>query len=81
MLLYSFFHFICRDTSLPYEGLLVCLLVFINFALVVSDNKLRHVEIPHRVRILLEQLEGIMHNLRYLSEESNKKYTTFLIKR
>lgn len=49
----------CRYPTLPYEGLTVCCLVVVNFILVVSDNKLRHKEIPHRVRILLDQLEGI----------------------
>ncbi|XP_076235188.1 transmembrane protein 94-like protein l(2)k05819 isoform X2 [Calliopsis andreniformis] len=43
--------------TLPYEGLTVCCLVILNFILVVSDNKLRHEEIPYRVRILLDQLE------------------------
>ncbi|XP_053996554.1 transmembrane protein 94 isoform X3 [Hylaeus anthracinus] len=46
-----------RYHTLPYEGLSVCCLVVLNFALVVSDNKLRHEEIPHRVRILVDQLE------------------------
>nr|XP_012144918.1 PREDICTED: uncharacterized protein KIAA0195 isoform X3 [Megachile rotundata] len=52
--------FTTNDTwypTLPYEGLTVCFLVVINFILVVSDNKLRHKEIPYRVRILLDQLE------------------------
>ncbi|XP_029032729.1 transmembrane protein 94 isoform X6 [Osmia bicornis bicornis] len=52
--------FTINDTwypTLPYEGLTVCCLVVVNFILVVSDNKLRHHEIPHRVRILLDQLE------------------------
>ncbi|CAK9834103.1 Transmembrane protein 94 [Anthophora retusa] len=43
--------------TLPYEGLTVCCLIVLNFILVVSDNKLRHEEIPYRVRILLDQLE------------------------
>ncbi|CAK9816936.1 Transmembrane protein 94 [Anthophora quadrimaculata] len=43
--------------TLPYEGLTVCCLIALNFILVVSDNKLRHEEIPYRVRILLDQLE------------------------
>lgn len=37
--------------------IIFCLVVF-NFILVASDNKLRHREIPHRVRILIEQLDG-----------------------
>ncbi|XP_043281137.1 transmembrane protein 94 isoform X2 [Venturia canescens] len=45
-------------SALPYEGLIVCCLVVFNFALVVSDNILRHNEIPHRVRNLLKKLEG-----------------------
>lgn len=48
-----------RYPTLPYEGLTVCCLVVLNFILVVSDNKLRHKEIPNRVRILLDQIEGI----------------------
>ncbi|XP_076621551.1 transmembrane protein 94-like protein l(2)k05819 isoform X4 [Colletes latitarsis] len=44
-------------STLPYEGLSVCCLVVLNFILVVSDNKLRHEEIPHRVQILFDQLE------------------------
>ncbi|KAG7210195.1 hypothetical protein KM043_011750 [Ampulex compressa] len=44
-------------SSLPYEGLIVCCLVVFNFVLVVSDNKLRHGEIPQRVHNLLKQLE------------------------
>ncbi|XP_015590634.1 transmembrane protein 94 isoform X3 [Cephus cinctus] len=43
--------------SLPYEGLIVCCLVALNFTLVVLDNKLRHKEIPQRVRVLLKQIE------------------------
>ncbi|XP_076171835.1 transmembrane protein 94-like protein l(2)k05819 isoform X1 [Ptiloglossa arizonensis] len=46
-----------RYLTLPYEGLSVCCLVVLNFILVVLDNKLRHEEIPHRVQILLDQLE------------------------
>lgn len=52
--------FTINDTwypTLPYEGLTVCCLVVLNFILVVSDNKLRHEEIPYRVRVLLDQLE------------------------
>lgn len=52
--------FTINDTwypTLPYEGLTVCCLVMLNFILVVSDNKLRHEEIPYRVRGLLDQLE------------------------
>lgn len=48
-----------RYPTLPYEGLTVCCLVVLNFILVVSDNKLRHEEIPYRVQVLLDQLEGI----------------------
>ncbi|XP_026670236.1 transmembrane protein 94 isoform X6 [Ceratina calcarata] len=44
--------------TLPYEGLTVCCLVMLNFILVVSDNKLRHEEIPYRIRILIDQLEA-----------------------
>ncbi|XP_011308488.1 uncharacterized protein KIAA0195 isoform X3 [Fopius arisanus] len=47
-----------RYSSLPYEGLIVCCLVILNFALVLSDNILRHNEIPHRVEILLKKLEA-----------------------
>ncbi|CAL7933065.1 unnamed protein product [Xylocopa violacea] len=43
--------------TLPYEGLTVCCLIALNFILVVSDNKLRHEEIPYRIRVLLDQLE------------------------
>ncbi|KAK9307442.1 hypothetical protein QLX08_002248 [Tetragonisca angustula] len=52
--------FTINDTwypTLPYEGLTVCCLVVLNFILVISDNKLRHEEIPYRVRVLLDQLE------------------------
>ncbi|XP_076680619.1 transmembrane protein 94-like protein l(2)k05819 isoform X4 [Andrena cerasifolii] len=52
--------FTINDTwypTLPYEGLTVCCLVVLNFILVVSDNKLRHKEIPNRVRIILDQIE------------------------
>ncbi|XP_033214958.1 transmembrane protein 94 isoform X2 [Belonocnema kinseyi] len=45
-------------STLLYEGLIICCLVIFNFILVASDNKLRHKEIPHRVRILLETLEA-----------------------
>ncbi|KAK0084269.1 hypothetical protein PV325_007343 [Microctonus aethiopoides] len=46
-----------RYNSLPYEGLIVCCLVVLNFILVVSDNILRHKEIPHRIQTLLQRLE------------------------
>lgn len=49
----------CRYSTLPYEGLIVCCLVVFNFILVVLDNKLRHNEIPHRVKILLDQLDSM----------------------
>lgn len=52
-----------RHPTLPYEGLTVCCLVVLNFILVVSDNKLRHEEIPYRVRVLLDQLEGTYSNI------------------
>ncbi|XP_014604302.1 PREDICTED: uncharacterized protein KIAA0195 isoform X1 [Polistes canadensis] len=44
-------------STLPYEGLVICCLTIFNFILVVSDNKLRHNEIPSRVYVLLKQLE------------------------
>ncbi|XP_051174017.1 transmembrane protein 94 isoform X2 [Leptopilina boulardi] len=47
-----------RYSTLLYEGLIILCLVVFNFILVASDNKLRHKEIPHRVRILIEQLEA-----------------------
>ncbi|XP_024872113.1 transmembrane protein 94 isoform X2 [Temnothorax curvispinosus] len=43
-------------STLPYEGLTVCCLVVLNFILVILDNKLRHEEIPHRVKRLLDKL-------------------------
>lgn len=52
----------CRYSTLPYEGLIVCCLVILNFTLVISDNKLRHEEIPQRVKILLDQLNGTYLN-------------------
>jgi len=59
----SFINKYCyRYSTLPYEGLIVCCLVVLNFILVVSDNKLRHEEIPHRVKILLDQLNGMYLN-------------------
>nr|XP_031837359.1 transmembrane protein 94 isoform X1 [Nomia melanderi]XP_031837360.1 transmembrane protein 94 isoform X1 [Nomia melanderi]XP_031837361.1 transmembrane protein 94 isoform X1 [Nomia melanderi]XP_031837362.1 transmembrane protein 94 isoform X1 [Nomia melanderi]XP_031837363.1 transmembrane protein 94 isoform X1 [Nomia melanderi] len=54
--------------TLPYEGLTVCCLIVLNFILVVSDNKLRHKEIPHRVRILIDQLEVAKHSCQWVSE-------------
>ncbi|XP_012230402.1 endoplasmic reticulum magnesium-transporting P-type ATPase isoform X2 [Linepithema humile] len=52
--------FVLNETwysTLPYDGLIICCLVVLNFILVVSDNRLRHKEIPHRVKILLDQLD------------------------
>lgn len=49
----------CRYSTLPYEGLIICCLVVLNFILVVSDNKLRHEEIPHKVKTLLKQLDSM----------------------
>ncbi|XP_047352774.1 transmembrane protein 94 isoform X3 [Vespa velutina] len=45
-------------STLPYEGLIICCLTILNFILVVSDNKLRHNEIPSRIYVLLKQLEN-----------------------
>ncbi|XP_057323877.1 transmembrane protein 94 isoform X3 [Microplitis mediator] len=45
-------------SSLPYEGLIVCCLVVLNFILVISDNILRHNEIPHRIKILLTKINA-----------------------
>ncbi|XP_068983961.1 transmembrane protein 94 isoform X1 [Bombus flavifrons] len=63
--------FTTNDTwhpTLPYEGLTVCCLVVLNFILVVSDNKLRHEEIPYRVRVLLDQLEVAKNNSQWNPE-------------
>ncbi|EZA54621.1 transmembrane protein 94 isoform X2 [Ooceraea biroi] len=57
-----------RYSTLPYEGLVVCCLVVFNFILVVSDNKLRHQEIPQRVRILLDQLDVARSTCRWRPE-------------
>ncbi|CAL1678432.1 unnamed protein product [Lasius platythorax] len=55
-------------STLPYEGLIVCCLVVWNFYLVTLDNKLRHEEIPHRVKILLDQLNVARSTCRWKSE-------------
>ncbi|KAL6424026.1 hypothetical protein ACFW04_009732 [Cataglyphis niger] len=55
-------------STLPYEGLIVCCLVVLNFILVMLDNKLRHEEIPHRVKILLDQLNVARSTCRWKSE-------------
>ncbi|KAL0110556.1 hypothetical protein PUN28_013866 [Cardiocondyla obscurior] len=55
-------------STLPYEGLIVCCLVVLNFILVVSDNKLRHEEIPYRVKILLDQLNVARSTCQWRSE-------------
>ncbi|XP_020292489.1 transmembrane protein 94 isoform X2 [Pseudomyrmex gracilis] len=55
-------------STLPYEGLIVCCLVVFNFILVVLDNKLRHNEIPHRVKILLDQLDIARSTCRWRPE-------------
>ncbi|XP_032688054.1 transmembrane protein 94 isoform X2 [Odontomachus brunneus] len=55
-------------STLPYQGLIVCCLVLLNFILVVSDNKLRHEEIPHRVKILLDQLNIARSTCRWRRE-------------
>ncbi|XP_072762979.1 transmembrane protein 94 isoform X2 [Anoplolepis gracilipes] len=57
-----------RYSTLPYEGLIVCCLVVLNFILVMLDNKLRHEEIPHRVKILLEQLNVARSTCRWKSK-------------
>ncbi|XP_050461662.1 transmembrane protein 94 isoform X2 [Cataglyphis hispanica] len=57
-----------RYSTLPYEGLIVCCLVVLNFILVMLDNKLRHEEIPHRVKILLDQLNVARSTCRWKSE-------------
>ncbi|KAK0168024.1 hypothetical protein PV327_001865 [Microctonus hyperodae] len=57
-----------RYTSLPYEGLIVCCLVVLNFILVVSDNILRHKEIPHRIQILLQRLEVARNTCKWRPE-------------
>ncbi|CAG5101385.1 Similar to Tmem94: Transmembrane protein 94 (Mus musculus) [Cotesia congregata] len=43
---------------LPYEALIICCFVILNFVLVISDNILRHNEIPHRVNILLKKINA-----------------------
>lgn len=52
--------FYYRYSTLPYEGLIICCLTILNFILVVSDNKLRHNEIPSRIYVLLKQLESML---------------------
>lgn len=52
--------FYYRYSTLPYEGLIICCLTILNFILVVSDNKLRHNEIPSRIHVLLKQLESML---------------------
>ncbi|XP_044020998.1 transmembrane protein 94 isoform X3 [Aphidius gifuensis] len=56
------------SSSLPYEGLIVLLFVIFNFILVVADNKLRHNEIPHRVRILIKKLESAQNICKWEAE-------------
>ncbi|XP_012258438.1 transmembrane protein 94 isoform X2 [Athalia rosae] len=43
--------------SLLPSGIIICCLVTLNFFLVASDNKLRHHEILHRVKIVLEEIQ------------------------
>ncbi|XP_012271899.1 transmembrane protein 94 isoform X2 [Orussus abietinus] len=56
------------NTTLPYEGPIVCCLILLNFTLVASDNKLRHREIPHRVQLLLRKVEAAKSKCRWDSE-------------
>lgn len=69
ILMFVFFAFNeTRYSTLPYEGLIVCCLVVLNFILVMLDNKLRHEEIPHRVKILLNQLNVARSTCRWKPE-------------
>ncbi|XP_044574421.1 transmembrane protein 94 isoform X2 [Cotesia glomerata] len=47
-----------KVSLLPYEALIICCFVILNFVLVISDNILRHNEIPHRVNILLKKINA-----------------------
>ncbi|XP_071444767.1 transmembrane protein 94 isoform X3 [Hetaerina americana] len=63
-------YFLCdspRYNFLPLQGLIVIVLLIINFCLVAWDNKLRHIEIPQRIRYILSQLEVASEKVQWSS--------------
>ncbi|XP_046406252.1 transmembrane protein 94 isoform X2 [Ischnura elegans] len=63
-------YFLCdspRYSFLPLQGLTIIILLAINFFLVAWDNKLRHIEIPQRIRYILSQLEVASEKVQWSS--------------
>lgn len=54
-----------RYSYWPFEGVVIIILVLFNCILVISDNRFRHLEILHRVKHLVKQIEGTSLSLGY----------------
>ncbi|KAG5891721.1 hypothetical protein JTB14_000324 [Gonioctena quinquepunctata] len=56
------------DNVAGYEAIPILFLILINVVLEVYDNKLRHEEIPNRIRSVLEKLEKEQKNIKWTPE-------------
>lgn len=56
------------DNLAGYEVLPILLLLLINVTLEMYDNKLRHDEVPNRVRAVLQKLESEIKNINWTEE-------------
>lgn len=55
-------------TALLYQALLLLFLLAVNTSLVLIDCKLRHLEVPKRVRIILDEIQRAKNNKQWMPE-------------
>lgn len=56
------------DHIAGYESLLIGVLLVVNVSLELYDNKLRHNEVPNRIRAILQKLESEIKNIQWTQE-------------
>lgn len=56
------------DNLAGYEALPILLLLFVNVSLELYDNKLRHNEVPNRVKAVLERMENEIKHIQWTEE-------------
>lgn len=58
-----------------YESLLIGILLIGNMSLELYDNKLRHNEVPNRVKAILQKLESQINNIQWTQENYPDLYS------
>lgn len=64
-----------RFSYWPFEGLLIFILIVFNCFLVLSDNRFRHLEILHRAKYIVKQVEGNVMAMKFII--LRKKYLAY----